>query len=67
MTTDDRGRDTDPEGVRDHLLSVMAEIIDDETIELVFVYSQATHDRPEIEELATLVVASLEQSTSVAV
>jgi acyl transferase domain-containing protein len=50
--TEDRGPESDPGGQRDHPLAVRAELVDDETFELSFVYSTAFHDAATIELLA---------------
>jgi hypothetical protein len=49
---EDRGPESDPGGQRDHPLAVKAEMIDDDTFEVSFVYSTALHDAQTVEQLA---------------
>ena len=49
---DDKGSDHDPDGLRDHALSVLAEIIDEQLI-VKFVYSSNLHDPETIAAVAS--------------
>ena len=60
---EDRGPESDPGGRRDHQLAVKAELLDDDTFELSFVYSSAVHDGPTIEHLAKLAREALLELT----
>ena len=57
--TEDRGPESDPGGRRDHALAVKAEMVNDETFELSFVYSKAIHDEATIERLAKATTEAL--------
>ncbi|MCP5032360.1 MAG: acyltransferase domain-containing protein, partial [Actinomycetia bacterium] len=61
---DERGPESDPGGKRDHPLAVKAELIDDNTYELSFVYSTTIHDDATIEHLAKLTGEALIELTT---
>ena len=54
-----RGTEIDPHGARDHLLSIIA-IIKNEQLHITFVYSKDYHHRDEIEYLSRNVLKQLE-------
>ncbi|MGI9504073.1 MAG: condensation domain-containing protein, partial [Geminicoccaceae bacterium] len=60
VVDEDRGRDTPEDGVRDHKIAVMAEVIGDATIALTFVYATALHERATIEALGRRTINHLE-------
>ena len=60
VVDEDRGRDTPEDGVRDHKIAVMAEVIGDHTIALTFVYATTLHERSTIDRLGQRVIGHLE-------
>ncbi|MEM7041660.1 MAG: SDR family oxidoreductase [Pseudomonadota bacterium] len=60
VVDEDRGRDTPEDGVRDHKIAIMAEIIEDRMITLTLVYCTAIHDEGTIRKLGERVIESLE-------
>lgn len=60
VVEEDRGRDTPEDGVRDHMIAVMAEVIGDATIALTFVYATTLHEQATIEGLGRRVIGHLE-------
>ena len=60
VVDEDRGRDTPEDGVRDHKIAIMAEIIEDKMITLTLVYCTAIHDEGTIRTLGDHVIESLE-------
>ena len=56
---DPRGDETDADGRRDHLIAVRADVLENDVLKLVFVYSAKLHDRATIEKLAGLTVDSI--------
>jgi non-ribosomal peptide synthase protein (TIGR01720 family) len=58
-TDEARGLETDPSGRRDHLLAVRADLLDDDGLKLVFVYSTALHAAATIQGLAQRTVDCL--------
>ncbi len=60
VTDEDRGRDTPEDGVRDHKIAIMAEIIEDKAITLTLVYCTVIHDEATIEALGRCVIENLE-------
>jgi acyl transferase domain-containing protein len=60
-SADARGADTDPNGLRDHLVAVMAEVVGDNAVDLVVVFSTAFHTRETMELLAGRLQRHLEE------
>jgi len=60
VVDEDRGRDTPEDGVRDHKIAIMAEIIEDRMITLTLVYCTAIHDEETIRTLGQCVIENLE-------
>ena len=59
VTQDRRGPESDPDGVRAHKVAVMAEVRDDETVEVRFVYSRKLHSKDSIDALSQRFVSTV--------
>lgn len=53
LTSEYKGVDADPMGLRDHKLAILAKMLENDSVELTFVYSTSIHSKREIELLAS--------------
>ncbi len=53
-TDEARGPESDKSGKRAHLLAVRADVLDDDGLKLVFVYSNRIHEKATVEQLAKM-------------
>lgn len=65
VSNDYRGVEIDQEGLRDHLLSILAIVENDTTLVLRFVYSKNFHDQRTIEHFSELVCGAIENAFEV--
>lgn len=63
-TDEPRGPEVDPNGRRDHLLAIRADVLDDGDLNLIFVFSEQVHERSTIETLAGRTVQLINPSAA---
>ncbi len=56
-----RGRESDPAGLRDHMIAVRADVVNDVCIDMSFVYSTRFHDKEQLEWFSARVLEILSE------